>query len=63
MMVQVYPSLPRDISFLTGKGNLKRNLPFQSVYNMLRHICASSMLGLHDQTGSDMSGGFAGKTK
>ena len=50
MMVQMYPSLPCDISFLTGKGNLKRNIPVQPVYNKLRHISASSILGFHDQT-------------
>ena len=63
MMVQMYPSLPFDISFLTGKGNLKRNIPVQPLYNKLRHISASSILGFHDQTGSDMSGRFAGRTK
>ena len=50
MMVQMYPSLPRDISFLTGKGYLNRNIPVQPAYNMLRHIRASSILGFHDQT-------------
>ena len=63
MMVQMYPSLPCDISFLTGNGNLKRNIPVQPVYNKLRHMSASSILGFHDQTGSDMSGRFAGRTK
>ena len=33
MMVQMYPSLPCDIIFLTGKGNLMRNIPVQPVYN------------------------------
>ena len=54
---------PCDISFLAGKGNLKRNIPVQPVYNKLRHISASPILGFHDQTGSDMSGRFAGRTK
>ena len=63
MMVQVYPSLPSGISFLTGKGNLKRHKPVQPVYNKLRHISASSILAFHDQIGSDMSGRFAGRTK
>ena len=62
MMVQMYLSKPCDINFLTGKGNLKRNIPVQTVYNKLRHIRASSILGFHDQTGSDMSGRFAGRT-
>ena len=35
MMGQMYPSLPCDISFLTGKGNLKRNIPVQPLYNKL----------------------------
>ncbi len=38
MMFQMYPSLPCDIIFLTGKGNLKRNIPVQPLYNTLRHI-------------------------
>ena len=63
MMFQMYPSLPCDLRCLTGKGNLKRNIPVQPVYNKLRHISASSILGFHDQTGSDMSGRFAGRTK
>ena len=63
MMVQMYPSLRCDISFLTGKGNLKRNIPVQPLYNKLRNISASSILGFHDQTGSDMSGRFPGRTK
>ena len=63
MMVQMYPSLPCDISFLTGKGILKRNIPVQPLYNKIRHMSASSILGFHDQTGSDMSGRFAGRTK
>ena len=32
LMIQMYPSLPCDISFLTGKSNLRRNIPFQPVY-------------------------------
>ena len=62
MMVQMYPSLPYDISFLTGKGNLKRNILAQPLYNKLRYISASSILGFHDQIRSDMSGRFAGRT-
>ena len=61
MMVQMYPSLPCDISFLTGKGNLKRNIPVQPLYNKLRNISASSILGFHDQTGSDVSGRLQGE--
>ena len=60
MMVQMYPC---DITFITGKGNLKRNIPVQPLYNTFRHISASSILGFHDQTGSDMSGRVAGRTK
>ena len=59
----MYPSLPCDISFLKGKGNLKSNIPVQPVYNKLRHIRASSILGFNDQTESDMSGRFAERTK
>ena len=63
MMIQMYPSLPCDISFLTGKGNLKRGIPVQPVYNKLGHKRASAILGVHALTGSDMSGRFAGRTK
>ena len=63
MMIQMYPSLPCDISFLTGKGNLKRSIPVQPVYNKLGHKRASAILGVHALTGSDMSGRFAGRTK
>ena len=63
MMIHMYPSLPCDISFLTGKGNLKRSIPVQPVYNKLGHKRASAILGVHALTGSDMSGRFAGRTK
>ena len=36
-MIHMHPSLPCDISFLTGKGNLKRDIPVQPVYNKLGH--------------------------
>ena len=42
---------------------MKRNIPVQPVYNKIRHISASSILGFHDQTGSDMSGRFSRRTK
>ena len=63
LMIQMYPSLPCNISFLTGKGNLKRNIPVQPVYNKLGHRRASAILGFHALTGSDMSGRFAGRSK
>ena len=63
LMIQKYPSLPCDISFLTGKSNLRRNIPVQPVYNKLGHIRASAILGFHGQPGSDMSGRFAGRSK
>ena len=63
LMIQMYPSLPCDIIFLTGKSNLRRNIPFQPVYNKLGHRRASAILGFHAQTGSDMSGRFAGRSK
>ena len=59
----MYPSLPCNISFLTGKGNLKRNIPVQPVYNKLGHRRDSAILGFHALTGSDMSGRFAGRSK
>ena len=43
LMIQMYPSLRCNISFLTGKGNLKRNIPVQPVYNKLGHRRASSI--------------------
>ena len=63
LMIQKYPSLPCDISFLTGKSNLRRNISVQPVYNKLGHVRASAILGFHGQTGSDMSGRFAGRSK
>ena len=63
LMIQMYPSLPFDIIFLTGKSNLRRNIPFQPVYNKLGHRRASAILGFHAQSGSDMSGRFAGRSK
>ena len=63
MMIQMYPSLPCDISFLTGKGNWKRSIPVQPVYNKLGHKRASAILGVHALTGSDMSGRFGGRTQ
>ena len=63
MIIQMYPSLPCDISFLTGKGNLKRSIPVQPVCNKLGQKRASAILGVHALTGSDMSGRFAGRTK
>ena len=43
LMIQMYPSLSCDISFLTDKGNLKRSIPVQPVYNMLGHKRASAI--------------------
>ena len=62
-MVQMYPNLPSDISFLTGKGILKRNLPVQPLHDTLGQKCASAILGFQALTGSDLSGRCAGKTK
>ena len=62
-MIQMYSSLPRDISFLTGKGNLNRHITVQPVYNTLGHRRASAILGFHSLTGSDMYGRLAGRTK
>ena len=63
LMVQMYRSLPSDISFLTGKGNLKRSIPVQPVYDKLGQRHAEAIIGFHALTGSDMSGRFAGRTK
>ena len=62
LMVQMYPSLPCYLWFHTGNRNLNRNKPVQPVYNKLRHRLASAILSFHGQTGSDMSGRFAGRT-
>ena len=48
--------------FHIGKRNLKRNIPVQTVYNKLGHRRDSAILCFHAQTGSDMSGRFAGIT-
>ena len=42
VMIQMYASLPCNISFLTGKGNLKRSIPVQPVYTKLGHRRASA---------------------
>ena len=62
-MVQMFPSLPSDISFLTGKGNMKRNIPLQPLYDKLGQRHASVILGFQALTGSNMSERFAGRTK
>ena len=61
LMVQMYPSLPCYLCFHTGNRNLNRNIPVIPVYNKLGHILASAILCFHGQTGSDMSGRFAGR--
>ena len=63
LMVQMYPNLPSDISFLTGKGNMKRKILVKPVYEKLGERHASALLGFHSLTGSDMSGRFAGRIK
>lgn len=65
LMVQMYPSLPSDRSFLTRKGSPKGNIPVQPVYDKLeqRRASASAILGFHALPGSDMSERFAGRTK
>ena len=45
-----------------GKRNLKRNIPVQPVYNKLGHSRVSAILFFNGQTGSEMSGRFAGRT-
>ena len=59
----MYPSLPCDISVLTGKGNLEINISVQPVYNTLGHRRASSILGFRALTGSDMPGRLQGEPK
>ena len=63
LMVQMYPNLPSDISFLTGKGNMKRKILVKPVYEKLGERHASALLGFHSLTGSDMSGQVAGRVK
>ena len=62
-MVQMYPNLPSDISFLKGKGNIRRKILVKPVYEKLGERHASALLRFYSQTGSDMSGRFAGRTK
>ena len=63
LMVQMYPSLPCDICFYTGKRNLKRNIPLQPLYSKLGHRRTSAIPGVYAQPGSGMSGRFAGRIK
>ena len=62
LMDQMYPSVPCYICFHTGNRNLKRNISVQPMYNTVGHRRASAILCFHAQTGSDMSGQFAGRT-
>ena len=58
----MYPSLSDATSFLTGKGQLKRKIAVQYMYDTLGPKHASAMLGFHAFTGSDMFRKFAGRT-
>ena len=63
LMVQMCPSLPVATSFLTGKGKMKKKFAMQPIYDMLGPKRASTMLGFHACTGSDIYGRFASRTK
>ena len=63
LMVHMYPRLPVDAYFLTGKGKLNRKIAIKPIYEKLGVNRAGAIVGSHSFTGTEMCGRFAGRTK
>ena len=59
----MYPKLPNEVFFLTGKSKQRRKIPIRPIYEKIGPKQAAALLGFHSFTGSDMCGRCTGKTK
>ena len=62
-IIQMYPKLPKEAFFLTGKNKQRRKIPIRPIYEKIGPKQAAALLGFHSFTGLDMRGRFAGRTK
>ena len=62
-IIRMYPKLPKEVFFLTGKSKQRRKIPIRPIYEKIGPKQAAALLGFHSFTGSDMCGRFTGRTK
>ena len=63
LLIRRYPQLPKETSFVTGRGTQQRRIQIKKIYNELGPARPASLPGLHAFTGADITGSFAGKGK
>ena len=63
LLIRKYPQLPKETSFVTGRGTQQRRIQIKNVYDELGPAKAAALPGFHAFTGADITGSFAGKGK
>ena len=60
LLIRRYPQLPKETSFVTGRGRQQRRIQIKKIYDELGPARAAALPGLHAFTGADITGSFAG---
>ena len=63
LLIRRYPQLPKETSFVTGRGTQQRRIQVKKIYDELGPARAAALPGLLAFTGTDITGSFAGKGK
>ena len=63
LLIRRYPQLPKETSYVTGRGTQQRRIQIKKIYDELGPARAASLPGLHAFTGADITRSFAGKGK
>jgi len=63
LAIHRYPELCRNTNFVTGTGKNRRTIQLKFIYNILGPEKAAALPTLQALSGSDNTGGFAGKGK
>ena len=63
LLIRKYLQLPKETSFVTGRGTQQRRIQIKKIYDELGPARAAALPGLHAFTRADITGSFAGKRK
>ena len=63
LRIRRYPQLPKETSFVTGRGTQHRRIQIKKLYDELGPAKAAALPRFHAFTGADITGSFAGKGK
>ena len=61
LLIRRYPQLPKETSFVTGRGTQQRRIQIKKIYNELGPAKAAALPGFHAFTGVDITGSLEGK--